>query len=148
MNQCFQYFFIGFIIVVHLVTIKKFDICLFTGWSSTLFILLVNIFDHTFNLFINNIVRKPIIDESLFYVFYLFIKYCFNQYKSKCPLGDCISDNNNIYVGLNSTTLSRRLTMHLSDTSSIAQHLKKTFMPNNTTTENSHRQHNNIRTSK
>ena len=38
--------------------------------------------------------------------------------------------------------------MHLSDTSSIAQHLKKTFMSNNTTTENSHRQHNNIRTSK
>ena len=30
-----------------------------------------------FNLFINNIVRKPIIDESLFCVFYLFIKYCF-----------------------------------------------------------------------
>ena len=32
-----------------------------------------------FNLFINNIVRKPIIDESLFYVFYLFIKYCFGE---------------------------------------------------------------------
>ena len=46
-------------------------------------------------------------------------------YKFKCPLGDCISDNNNIYVGLTSTTLSRRLTMDLSDTSSIAQHLKK-----------------------
>ena len=45
-------------------------------------------------------------------------------YKFKCPLGDCISDNNNIYVGLTSTTLSRILTMHLSDTSSIAQHLK------------------------
>ena len=44
-------------------------------------------------------------------------------YQFKCPLGDCISDdNNNIYVGLTSTTLSRRLTMHLSDTSSIAQH--------------------------
>ena len=59
-----------------------------------------------------------------------------------------VSDNNNIYVGLTSTTLSRRLTMHLSDTSSIAQHVKKTFMPNNTTTKNSHRQHNNTRTSK
>ena len=47
----------------------------------------------------------------------------------KCPLGDCISDNNNIYVGLTSTTLSRRLTMHLSDTSSIAQHLKKHSCP-------------------
>ena len=45
-------------------------------------------------------------------------------YQFKCPLGDCISENNNIYVGLTSTTLSRRLTMHLSDTSSIAQHLK------------------------
>ena len=77
MNQCLQNFFIGFIIAVHLVTIKKFDICFLTGWGSTLFILLVNIFDHTFNLFINNIVRKPIIDESLFYVFYFFIKYCF-----------------------------------------------------------------------
>ena len=50
--------------------------------------------------------------------------------KFKCPLGDCISDNNNnIYVGLTSTTLSRRLTMHLSDTSSIAQHLKKHSCP-------------------
>ena len=50
-------------------------------------------------------------------------------YKFKCPLGDCISDNNNISVGLTSTTLSRRLTMHLSDTSSIAQHLKKHSCP-------------------
>ena len=50
-------------------------------------------------------------------------------YKFKCPLGDCISNNNNIYVGLISTTLSRRLTMHLSDTSSIAQHLKKHSCP-------------------
>ena len=37
--------------------------------------------------------------------------------------------------------------MHLSDTSSVAQHLKKTFMPNNTITEDSYRQHN-IRTKK
>ena len=50
-------------------------------------------------------------------------------YQFKCPLGDCISDNNNIYVGLTSTTLSQRLTMHLSDTSSIAQHLKKHSCP-------------------
>ena len=56
---------------------KKFDICLLAGWSSTVFILLFKIFNHTFNLFINNIIRKLIIDESLFYVFYLFIKYCF-----------------------------------------------------------------------
>ena len=46
-------------------------------------------------------------------------------YQFKCPLGDCISDNNDIYVSLTSTTLSRRLTVHLSDTSLIAQHLKK-----------------------
>ena len=32
-------------------------------------------------------------------------------------------------VGLTSSTLSRRLTMHLSDTSSIAQHLKKHSCP-------------------
>ena len=112
MNQCFHYFFIGFIIVVHLVTIKKFDICLLTG--CTLFILLVNIFDHTFNLFINNI-------------FYL--QKTNVIYKFKCPLGDCISDNNDIYVGLTSINLSRRLTMHLSDTSSIAQHLKRHSCP-------------------
>ena len=60
-----------------MVTVKKFDICLLTGWSSTVFILLVSMFNYTFNLFINNIVRKPIVDESLFYVLYLFIKYCF-----------------------------------------------------------------------
>ena len=53
------------------------------------------------------------------------------MYIFKCPLGDCISDNNynNIYVGLTSTTLSRRLTMHISDTSSIAQNLKKHSCP-------------------
>ena len=63
---------------MHLVAVKKkFDKCLLTGWSDTVFILLVNILNHKFNLFINNIVRKPIIDESLFYVFYLFMKYCF-----------------------------------------------------------------------
>ena len=58
---------------MHLVVAKKFDKCLLTGWSGTVFILLDNIFNHTFNLIINNIV----IDESLFYFFYLFIKYCF-----------------------------------------------------------------------
>ena len=50
-------------------------------------------------------------------------------YQFKRPLGNCISDNNNIYVGLTSTTLSRRLTMHLADTSSISQHLKKHSCP-------------------
>ena len=56
---------------------KMFDNCMLTGWNSTVFILLVNIFNHTFNMFINNIVRKAIIDASKFYIFYLFIKYCF-----------------------------------------------------------------------
>ena len=56
-------------IEVHLIAEKKFDKCLLTGWSSTVFILLVNIFNHTFNLFINNIVRKPIIDEGFFLCF-------------------------------------------------------------------------------
>ena len=46
-------------------------------------------------------------------------------YQFRCTLRDCISENNSIYVGLTSTTLSRRLTMHLSGTSSIWQHLKK-----------------------
>ena len=50
-------------------------------------------------------------------------------YQFKYPFVDCISDNNNIYVGLTSTTLSRILTMYLSDTSSIAQHLKKHSCP-------------------
>ena len=43
-------------------------------------------------------------------------------YKFKCPLGDCIPDNNDIYVGLTSATLSKRVKMHFSDTSSIGQH--------------------------
>ena len=51
-------------------------------------------------------------------------------YQFKCPLGHCISKNNNIHVGFTSTTLSRRLTMHLFETTSIAQHLK-TFLSNN-----------------
>ena len=50
-------------------------------------------------------------------------------YQLKSPLGYCISKNDNIYVGLTSTTLSRRLTMHLSDTSVIVQHLKNYSCP-------------------
>ena len=44
-------------------------------------------------------------------------------------LGDCVSKDNNAYVGLNTTTLSRRLTMHLNDSSSIALHLKTHSIP-------------------
>ena len=46
------------------------------------------------------------------------------MYQFKRTLGDCISENNGIYIDLNSTTLSRRLTIHLFYTSSIAQQLK------------------------
>ena len=40
-------------------------------------------------------------------------------YMFKCLLGDCLSKENNTYVGLTTTTLSRWLTMHLNDSSSI-----------------------------
>ena len=53
-------------------------------------------------------------------------------YQFKCSLGDSISEKNNIYVGLISTTLSRRFTMY---TSSKAQHLKKTFLSKNLVSE-------------
>ena len=45
-------------------------------------------------------------------------------YTFKCLLGDYVSNENKTYVGLTTTTLSRRLTMHLNDSSSIALHLK------------------------
>ena len=48
---------------------KKFDNFLLIGWSVTVFILLADISNYTFNLFINNIVRQHIIDERLFYIF-------------------------------------------------------------------------------
>ena len=50
-------------IVVNLVTVKMFDKWSFVGWSVAVFILLAEFFNCTFNLFINNIVREPIIDE-------------------------------------------------------------------------------------
>ena len=129
---------------------KKFDICLLTGWSSTLFILLVNIFNHTFNLFINNIISKPIIDESLLYVIYLFIKYCFGG-GDQFATGYQIINNfffisegaftfkfegtgvitRGVFINrcCEVTPLSRRFTMHLSDTSSIAQNLHRHSCP-------------------
>ena len=65
---------------MHLVTVKKkFDKCLLTGWSVAMFILLADIFNFTFNLFINNIVSEPFIDESLFYIFQFFIKYFWEE---------------------------------------------------------------------
>ena len=72
-----------------------FDIFLLTGWSSTLFILLVNIFDHTFNVFINNIVRKPIYIYIYIYVcvcvcvcVYLSIEY---EYLAQSYEVECIA---------------------------------------------------------
>ena len=68
-------------------------------------------------------------------------------YKFKCPLGDCISDNNNIcWFNLNYPVEETYNAPFRHKFTSSA--FKKTFMPNKTTTENSHRQHNNIRTSK
>ena len=69
-NQRFKNIFIKFIVVVHLVAVeKKFDKCVFIGWSVAVFILLIKIFNCTFNLFINNVVRETIFDEGLFYGF-------------------------------------------------------------------------------
>ena len=50
-------------------------------------------------------------------------------YKVKCPLGDCVSKENNAYVDLTITSFSRRHTMHLNDSSSIAIHLKTLSIP-------------------
>ena len=50
-------------------------------------------------------------------------------YMFKSPLEECVSKENNTYVGLTTTTLSRRLTMHLNDSSSIALHLKTHSIP-------------------
>ena len=50
-------------------------------------------------------------------------------YMFKCPLGNCVSKENNTYVDLSTTTLSRRLKMHLNDSSSIALHLKTHSIP-------------------
>ena len=54
---------------MHLVTIKKFNNLLYIGWSVALFIWLAGICNSTFNLFVNNIVRDLMIDESLFHFF-------------------------------------------------------------------------------
>ena len=50
-------------------------------------------------------------------------------YMFKCPLWDRVPKENNAYDGLTTTTLSRRLTMHLNDSSSIALHLKTDSIP-------------------
>ena len=52
-----------------------------------------------------------------------------NIYMFKCPLGECFSKENNAYVGLTTTTLSRQLTVLLKDSSSLALHLKTHSIP-------------------
>ena len=39
---------------------------MFIGWGVAEFIFWDSIFNYTFNLFINNLVREPIVDENLF----------------------------------------------------------------------------------
>ena len=46
-----------------------FDKCLLIGWGVTVFILLADISNCTFVLFINNIVKELIIGERLFHIF-------------------------------------------------------------------------------
>ena len=50
-------------------------------------------------------------------------------YMFKFPLGNCVSKENSAYVGLITTTLSIRLTMHLNDSSSKALYLKTRSIP-------------------
>ena len=50
-------------------------------------------------------------------------------YMFKCPLGDCVTNENNTYVGLTSTTLSKQLNMHLNYSSSRAWLLKTHSIP-------------------
>ena len=47
----------------------------------------------------------------------------------KYPLGDCVSNENNTYVGLTTTTLSRHLTVYRNDSRSIALHIKTHSIP-------------------
>ena len=45
---------------------KKFEECLLIWWIVAVLIFLGNIFDCESNLFINNILRDPVIDEIIF----------------------------------------------------------------------------------
>lgn len=46
-------------------------------------------------------------------------------YEFKCPIGDCARRSNSTYIGYTTTSLSRRLTMHL-QTGAPKQHIKTT----------------------
>ena len=86
-----------------------------------------------FNFCINNVVGKLIIKKGLFSNKFSLSTELLDRtnvvYIFTCPLGDCVSKENYTYVGLTTTTLSRRLTMHLDDSSSIALHLKTHSIP-------------------
>ena len=56
---------------------QKFDKYMFIGWSVAVFILLADIFNCMFDLFINNIVRELIIDDSLSIIFLILYKILF-----------------------------------------------------------------------
>ena len=58
----FEFLYYFYCILGKLIYVLSIVACIPSTFCPTL----VNIFDHTFNLFINNIVRKPIVDESLF----------------------------------------------------------------------------------
>ena len=47
----------------------------------------------------------------------------------KYPLGDSASIENNTHIGLTTTILSKSLTMHLNDSSSIYLHFKSHSIP-------------------
>ena len=64
-----------------------------------------------------------------------------DKYQFRCPLENLISENNNIYVGLTLTIISRWLSMHLSDTNSIVQHLRKHSYPTTEFTKSFYRKH-------
>lgn len=51
-------------------------------------------------------------------------------YQSKCPLRECISDRKrNIYDGYTTTTLTRRLTLHMSNHIPVHSHnIKKKYL--------------------
>ena len=106
MNQCFQYIFIWFIIVVHLIHRN----ILPTDQNKKIKLIIYYNEFKTSNLVIRNNSSPSIGVLQKNNVIY----------QLKCPFGDCISDNINIYVGLTSATLSRRLTRHISDTISLA----------------------------
>ena len=105
----------------HIFTISHFNIYIYIYISyqkKVRFIINYNKFK-TSNLIISNnsFPSTELLDQTnLIYMF-------------KCPLGDCVSKENNAYVDLTTTTLSRQLTMHINDSISLTLHLKTHSIP-------------------